>query len=650
MGGSLGGGSIRVLWGASDSAEVTISGGVAAFTVNGSAVTFPYTLSSSTTFETTHSGVYTVSVEHHGYEIAGTPDGTREVELRSGAQHIFEPTIDGGRGVSQDLMSRLSSAYAGRTASPRGGQRASLERRPVLTMDYQFPNAVADYKILHADGSTLYAQGVDMSLRRSDDGGLTWERKLYYTGGLGHLGWKGLFHKTTAGTLITTYHPVSLAAPKIMRSTDGGTTWVDVVAAQADVDYLGPTSIVEDPVTGYLYLTEYVTVSAATKATWKISRSTDDGATWTTFHTFQRDATANPTTAVRHGHSAQWDPISQRVYFLCGDSEQAAGLYRVNAGGTDVEAVVVNSQLDTAGGTWAGAVGVMFFPNVIAWGCDQVANSGLLVMARDQIGQPSPVVERTIDLQATSWYTMRTDAAGNDEWLMFVSSENGVGGRLDNAMHIYRVAEDATEVDEVATLPVNRDDSSYSYCYPIGDPLEASSTGAVWIGATTPSPLDAGVTVHGCQFRARLAWGAGAVIPHSADRYRLFHTPISVSSGNQSLTALQVVNFGVTECPPRMTRLYIIEVNREQFSGTGFAYVEVYNQSTGAILKAEDTTTDLQFQNRSRRSALNEQAAPYIIRSVAVSPGQQIRFRLREILNNTAEACGTVTYAWGIDA
>lgn len=112
MAASLNGGSVRILWDASDSAEVTITGGVAAFTVNGSAVTFPYTLSSSTTFETTHSGVYTISVEHHGYEIAGTPDGTREVELRFGAQHIFEPTIDGGGGVSQDLMSRLSATYA----------------------------------------------------------------------------------------------------------------------------------------------------------------------------------------------------------------------------------------------------------------------------------------------------------------------------------------------------------------------------------------------------------------------------------------------------------------------------------------------------------------------------------------------------------
>lgn len=93
---SLNGGSVRVLWDADDTAEVTITGsGSAVWTVNGSTVTFPYTLSSSTTFETTHAGSYDVSVEHHGYEVASTPDGTRNVELRFGEQAIFSPTPDG---------------------------------------------------------------------------------------------------------------------------------------------------------------------------------------------------------------------------------------------------------------------------------------------------------------------------------------------------------------------------------------------------------------------------------------------------------------------------------------------------------------------------------------------------------------------------
>lgn len=109
---SLNGGSVRVLWDADDTAEVTITGsGSAVWTVNGATVTFPYTLSSSTTFETTHAGSYDVSVVHHGYEVASTPDGTRSVELRFGEQAIFSPTPDGtpNNKFMSDLHGSLSA-------------------------------------------------------------------------------------------------------------------------------------------------------------------------------------------------------------------------------------------------------------------------------------------------------------------------------------------------------------------------------------------------------------------------------------------------------------------------------------------------------------------------------------------------------------
>ncbi|HET6917280.1 MAG TPA: hypothetical protein VFH56_14395 [Acidimicrobiales bacterium] len=89
------GGSIRILWDADDAAEVTITGNnLAAFTVGGSAVTFPYTLNSSTTFKTIHNGTYTVSVKHHGIEVAGTPDGTRTVVLENDTSSVFAPSAD----------------------------------------------------------------------------------------------------------------------------------------------------------------------------------------------------------------------------------------------------------------------------------------------------------------------------------------------------------------------------------------------------------------------------------------------------------------------------------------------------------------------------------------------------------------------------
>lgn len=63
----------------------------------------------------------------------------------------------------------------------------------------------------------------------------------------------------------------------------------------------------QDPVTGNIYMAEYVTANAATPATFKVIRSTDNGATWSDFHVFQRDALAYPATAVRHGHGIQWE-------------------------------------------------------------------------------------------------------------------------------------------------------------------------------------------------------------------------------------------------------------------------------------------------------------------------------------------------------
>ena len=110
---SLSGGSIRILWDAATSAEVTISGpGTEVFTVNGGAITFPYTLSASTTFDTNNSGAYDVSVKHHGYEVAGTPDGTRTCELSFGQQVTFAPTPDGT--PHDKVLAHLSATYARR--------------------------------------------------------------------------------------------------------------------------------------------------------------------------------------------------------------------------------------------------------------------------------------------------------------------------------------------------------------------------------------------------------------------------------------------------------------------------------------------------------------------------------------------------------
>jgi hypothetical protein len=518
------------------------------------------------------------------------------------------------------------------------------ERKAVFLVDQIAPNANYSHKVIWAEGDTMWSYGQDFSLRKSTNKGRTWGAAL--SNSLGSAIWAkyDMFFKTAAGTLITTSHPSDLSAPKVIRSLDG-ITWADVIPAKTSVDYLGVTSICQAPVTGYLYIAEYVTATAAVKATWEVLRSTDDGATWATFRTFQRDAAAYPTTAVRHGHSVQWDQFSQRVHFLTGDAEAAAGVYRVNAGGTDVEKVVLNGE--TQGGNLATAVGIMFFPNYLAWGMDQTSDSWLLRMNRDQIGAATTAsVEKIGRVQSTAWYTCRVAADGT-EWLMSVSNETSVG-RVDAAVHIYRVADDAATMDEVLTLPTPND-TTFARAHPIGTPLQTGApAGYVWLGTNTTMPFTSSSNLaRGQQFAGILGWGGQALQQTSSVRLP-YGAPTTQSSGQIALAALETKYFGATEAPIGATRLYIIDAGATPFAGAGVPNITVYDQTGAAVLKAEDGTTLLQWQNRSVRAAKNQGSAPYVFRSAQLAPGRQIRFSVVEGANQPVTA-GTayVTYAWG---
>jgi hypothetical protein len=114
-----------------------------------------------------------------------------------------------------------------------------------------------------------------------------------------------------------------------------------------------------------------------------------------------------------------------------------------------------------------------------------------------------------------------------------------------------------------------------------------------------------------------------------------------------SLAASEVRYFGGTKAPTGATRLYIIDAGCTIFSGTGLPFVTVYNKTTGAILKLDDTITNMQWQNKSMRAARNQGTAPYVFRSVKVSPGTQIQLRVDEGTAVAVTAAAYVTYAWG---
>ena len=293
------------------------------------------------------------------------------VIVDSGVLPVTATSSDGGK---VNLLAAADQQPITFSRSPRDTNRVAMDRKPVVMIDRVSPNTTwGDLQILSAVDGSMYAVGMDRTIRSSSDYGASWYKLAQ--SGAGQYAKFGMFFRTsTPGTIITTWHPDGGGAPTIRRSTNYAATFTDVIAAQSNVDYLGPTSVCQDPVTGTLYLGEYITADAATVPTMKISKSDDNGATWTTFKTFSRDAVANPSTAVRHCHGIQWDQHEGRMYFLTGDNEAASGIYRCTADKTDIEPVFLKSSQTTVPMS-ATAVGIMFFPNYIAWGQDATGDA-----------------------------------------------------------------------------------------------------------------------------------------------------------------------------------------------------------------------------------------------------------------------------------
>lgn len=514
----------------------------------------------------------------------------------------------------------------------------------MLLIEATAPNALHDYAILWTEGVKQWGYGRDRTLRYSGDNGVTWGKLS--NSGTARWGLLGIFLKTAAGSFITTSHASGAATPSIVRSTNSGLSFSQVIAADPNIDYQGVTSIAQDPVTGYIYLAEYVTVAAATKPTWSILRSTDDGATWAAFHTFNRSGAAP---IVRHGHGCQWDPIGLRMFFLTGDSEDDAGIYRVDAAGAGVEPVFLNKhRADLLHGNPAGAVGMMFFPNYIAWGMDATTDSYLIRLARDQIGLASPVYERGARLNSTAFHCVRTKT-DSTEWLMAVSNENIGAGSVDLGIHLHRVADDAATVDEVySTSVLTQTDTRYFY--PVGSPLQANADGQVWLSSIVTGPLDrvAAETSYGQQIAVRLGWGGGCSMPRPDIARRPFYVPQTQSSGNCSMGASETRVFGGTRVPARTRRLFIMDLGCLGISGGGSLKVQVWNATTGAVLTSAQTAAAIETTSASLRYTNKEEASAYIWTTASLTEGDVIHFRLIEQNAATAVGAAFVTFAFGV--
>lgn len=605
-----------------------------------------------------------MAIENVGPGGVGNNYGVRETVAREryelDKEYIEEYTDADGRVVigKSDPVTGGSIFSAGRvkalsvSQSPRDTNRLAVGRKPIAVIDRVSPNASwGDLQLLSVVDSSMYAVGIDRTIRSSSDGGASWYKLAQ--AGAGQYAKFGMFFRTgTPGTIITTWHPDGGGAPTIRRSTNYGATFADVVAAQTNVDYLGPTSVCQDPVSGTLYLGEYITADAATAPTFKISKSVDNGATWTALRTFSRDSVAYPKTAVRHCHGIQWDQHSNRMYFLTGDNEEASGIYRLNADGTDVEPVFVKSS-QSAVEMAATAVGIMFFPNYIAWGQDATGDAWLLRMNRDQIGAATPIVERIAHLQSTSWYTARVKSDGT-EWIMGVSTQPVANvAPLDLSAHLYRVADDAAVCDEVLAIPSN---SLTQTCYfwPLGTPLQSNSDGFIWVGSNIYNPhesLLAAAPHIGQQMKISLGWGSQSFVRPDTFRKAWLGQAQSQSSGKVTVSASETHTFGHTKVPNTARRLFIFDIGvwKQSGSGSGAVKVRVWNATdAAAVVNAVDSQAIQATSTTLLNDVNNNEAAPNVFVSGQLTAGKVIFFEIVETSGaGGADATAFVQFAWG---
>ena len=109
------GGSITVSNGAGDALSVTITGGTwkANADLSGNNVSFPDAITASKTYYTAsdRDGIV-VSVKRRGVEVAGTPDGTRTVNIQEGKNLTFTPGPDPAQGIAaSEVIEPTANAF-----------------------------------------------------------------------------------------------------------------------------------------------------------------------------------------------------------------------------------------------------------------------------------------------------------------------------------------------------------------------------------------------------------------------------------------------------------------------------------------------------------------------------------------------------------
>lgn len=519
----------------------------------------------------------------------------------------------------------LDTRKVGIGATVRGGVVPQTLRVPHLVIDQVYPRANAPHRVVWAEpGGTMYASARDKTFYKSTDHGKTWTATGATSGPLEH---PSAFLKLANGNLLAVLDSVPNT---IIRSTDDGATWATVHTCRANAGPMGPSSWCEDQ-SGHVYYGEYQITDTFVDI--KVVRSTDGGATWSTFHTFPGPATSDPA-RIRHVHGVQYDLVSQRVFVTTGDSQTAAGIYRTNAttGATALERVVDNSQLTSLGSTQARSIGLMFFPNSLAWGVDGTNAPNLVRMDRSQIATATPAAQIVYALNSTAWFTTRA-ATDNTAWLLSASKEGA--DPIDRAVHLYAIEDEGRRVYEVGSI-AQCSASTTGGIAAVGKPEMHGDR--MWLLTYNVFKED-GDKLY-TQFAARLARGAQPLTITAPPEAPAVLAWQSVASGLQTIVGAQSIAIGQTRSGAIRRTLRIHDWCVRRSTGAGTARLSLFNLSTTAEVWTSTVTGTI----GSQRSTLGRDDAPWIDSVTGLAASQALEWRIV----TTADFTGNVqvTYGW----
>lgn len=504
-----------------------------------------------------------------------------------------------------------------------GGSVPRPQRAPVVTIEKSFPNQADRVNLVwtESEGATLYGIGYDGGFMKSTDAGKTWVRRAYLNWGPGY---SGCFLKTSTGTLLT-FDGSFDGLVGIRRSTDDGATWTVVHPGRANTNPLGSQGWDIDPVTGYIYYGEYNSGGAFPENRAILWRSTDDGATWTEFASF--NTTTGAPDKVSHIHAVQWDHVAARMVVCVGDSSPKTGLYRVNAAGTGVEPIVTNDMLAAEFLDAPRSIGIMPFPDYIVWGSDSTTNPWIFRMARTEIGKPAPVIERLYRLNSTAWWTCRASADGS-RWVLSASQEH-VPTQIDKQVHLYAVEDQGATIYEVGALAVTDDTLPAGSLQPVG---------LARIHGNRFSIATRGVG-RSAAWQCRLAYG-GPNLPWP-EPLPPVAAQMTFSSGRVEIPAAGEVIFGGTIVPSIGRRLCIFETSAVLLAGpAGSLRVDVRRKAapTGFVHRG--------LLPSERQNQHLEMAGP--IATYVSTASDELEFVVRNLGASTATATAAVTFGFSL--